>query len=439
MQSIGVEGGAVAGVLLIRSDDHLILGIRWSGFTVSGSGGSVRLVAGPQARLVLVMPPQHIGEEASPPGSSAPFQLPTGSGGASVPVWSGMLSAPTRLAFAIAAGGQIPLTAEGVLAAVLDNPLLVPAGAPGPDDTAIELPWRLVIAPRGLSGAVCRHLTQPVPAGSSGLWRTRIVDPHGAGLTVRVADQAVAGAADPVFKAGNALPLARADRQRLFTETASQPAQLDRLELSALGGTLDATGVFPDFEWEHRAVLGRDMHVRTLASGVLYPLGHRAEFVQASERIYDPAAAGAAVLRTVRVLTILEPVRHAPGDGPIRRAFPLGDVEITRTVFRDLAVAATQTTTLPGAGAIGTHFWPTTLSGAKAMFPVACTTSSGVVRMEVPLLFVFDLEACHRFAEQSRPRAAAGRRLRRDRGRYRARHRRPRSSRRRPGRPRRGQ
>ncbi len=381
----------MAGVLFIRADDHLILGVRWSGFAVAGSGVSAHLTAGAQARLVLVLPPQHVGEESSPPGSAAPAQLPAGGGGTAVPVWSAMLSASTRLVFAVAAGVQIPLTAEGVLAAAIDNPLLVPAGAPGPEDTAIELPWRLVIAPRGSSGTVCRHLTQPFSAESSGLWRTRIVDPHGAGLTLRVADQATAGAADPTFKPGNALPLARGDRLRLFSETASQPAQLSRLELSALGGTLDAKGVFRNFEWEHRADLGRDMHVRTLASGVLYPLGHRAEFVKATERIYDPAAGGAAVLRTVRVLTILEPVRHAPGDGPIRRAFPLGDVEITRSVFRDLSEAVQLTTSLPGVGTVGTHFWPTTLSGARVLFPVACTTSSGVVRMELPLLFVFDL------------------------------------------------
>lgn len=58
----------MAGVILIRPDDHLILGVRWLGFTLSGSGVSTRLTAGPQARLVLVLPPQHVGEEASPPG-----------------------------------------------------------------------------------------------------------------------------------------------------------------------------------------------------------------------------------------------------------------------------------------------------------------------------------------------------------------------------------
>ncbi|MCW2902834.1 MAG: hypothetical protein JWO67_5099 [Streptosporangiaceae bacterium] len=397
-----VGGGVMVGVVLVRPDDHLILGVRWSGFTVSGSGASTRLVAGPQAHLVLVLPPQHVGEEGSPPDSAAPFQLPTGVGDATVPVWRGVLSAPTRLAFAIGAGVEIPLTVEGVLAAVLDHPVLVSAGTPGPDETAIELPWRLVIAPQGSSDPVCRHLTRPISSGSAGLWRTRIVDPQGAALTARVADQTVAGTTDPIFDLPpppppqpppppNVLPLARDDRVRLFIETAHQPAQIARLELSALGGTLDATGKFPNFEWEHRASLGRDMHVRTLTSGVLYPLGHRAEFVTATERVYDSAAGDAAVLRTVRVLTILEPVRHAPSDGRIRRAFPLGDVEITRTVFRDLAEPQRITTNLPGVGEVGTHFWPTTLSGKKVLFPVACTTATGVVRMALPMLFVDDL------------------------------------------------
>ena len=390
----------MAGVVLIRADDHLVLGVRWSGFTVSGAGAAARLTAGAQARMLIVLPPQHVGEETSPPGSTAPPQ-PAGGGGASVPVWRGVLAAPTRLAFAVPAGTQIPLSSEGVLAVVLNNPLLVSVGVPGPDDTAIELPWRLVIAPRGRSAAgkvVCRHPTRPGAADSSGLWRTRLIDPASAAeatldadLTVKVVDQTTAGAADPAFGANNSVPLARAERLRLFTETGNQPARVSRLELSALGGTLDAAGVFPNFEWEHRAVLGRDMHVRTLAKGAMYPLGHRAEFLQVAERIYDPAAGGADVLRWVRVLTIVEPVRHPPAEGPIRRAFPLGDVETTRTVFADVALPDWQATTLPGVGMVNTHFWPTTLTGGKVRFPVACTTSTSVVKFDLPMLFVADL------------------------------------------------
>jgi hypothetical protein len=392
----------VAGVVLVRADDHLVLGVRWSGFTVSGTGAATRLTAGAQAHILIVLPPQHVGEETSPPASAAPLQLPAGGGGGTVPAWRGVLSAPTRLKFKVEAGTQIPLASEGVLSAVMNNPLLAAAGVPGPDDTAIELPWRLVIAPRGRSAAgtvVCRHPTRPVSATSSGLWRTRLVDPASdagatlldANLTLRVVDKATAGADDPEFEPNNSIPLARAERLRLFAETANQAARVTRLEFSALGGTLDATGRFPNFEWEHRAVLSRDMYVRTLARGAMYPLGHRAEFLQVAERIYDPAAGGAAVLRAVRVLTIVEPIRHAPGDGAIRRAFPMGDVEITRTVFTDLAPPDWQTTSLPGVGAMQTHFWPTTLGGSRVRFPVACRTSSGVVKLDLPMLFVADL------------------------------------------------
>ena len=391
-------------VVLVRPDDHLVVGVRWSGFTVSGTGPAARLTASAEARILITLPPQHVGEETSPPASGAPLQLPVGSAGEAVPVWRGVLSAPTRLAFAVAPNTQIPLTAEGILNAVVNNPLLVLAGVPGSDDTAIELPWRLVIAPHGRSAAgtvVCRHSARPVSAESTGLWRTRFVDAASApdatlldaNLTLQVADPVIAGAADPVFGPNNSIPLGQADRQRLFTETANQPARVTRLELSTLGGTLNAAAVFQNFEWEHRAVLGRDMHVRTLAKGAMYPLGHRAEFLQVAERIYDGDATsgGAAVLRSVHVLTIVEPVRHAPGDGPIRRGFPLGDLEVTRTVFTDLAPPNWQKFPLPNVGTVPTHFAPTTLGGLTVQFPIACTTSAGVLKLNIPMLFVADL------------------------------------------------
>jgi hypothetical protein len=394
----------VAGVMFIRADDHLVIRVRWIGFTLKGTGSAMRLTAGPQARLLIVLPPQHVGEESSSPGSPAPLQLPAGAG-ATVPTWRGVLSAPTRLTFRVSADVQIPLTVDGILTAVLNNPIVAAAGVPGPDDSAIELPWRLVIAPSGRSSgiAVCRHLTRPPAPDSSGLWRTRVVDPDGAdplvdaGLILKVVDEETANSADPeTFAPGNALPLARDARVRLFTETStqSQLTKVSRLELSALGGTLDASARFPSFEWDHRAVLGRDMHVRTLSRGVMYPFGHRAEVLTVTERLYDPAADGAAVLRTTRVLTIVEPVRRAPADGRIRRAFPLGDIEITRTLFTDLAPDVRLQTSMPGHGTIGTHFWPSMMvagSPKPILFPIRCTTATGAVTFDVPLLFVDDM------------------------------------------------
>jgi WD40 repeat protein len=394
----------MASFLVVRADDHLVAGVRWSGFTRTGadSAGVPILTASAQARIVVLLPPQHVGEESSPPGSAPPLHLPAGPAGGTVPGWRGVLSGGTRVAYAVAAGARVTLTAEGILGAIAASPLITPAGSPGADETAIELPWRLLVVPRGRSatGTVrSRHRAGPVVSEQVvGMWRTSLGDgssPPGtarpdARLTLHAVDEATAGTADPAFAPNNTLPLARADRIRVVTETANAPASVSRLELSALGGTLDAAGTWPNFEWEHHAVLGRDMRVRTLARGAVYPLGHRAQFLQVSQRVFDPAAGGAAVLHSVFVLTIVEPVRHAPAAGPVQRGFPLGDTEITTLTF-DLAPPSYQDTVLPGVGSKPTHFWPTTLAGQLVRFPIRCATTAGDVRFELPLLFVADL------------------------------------------------
>ena len=397
-------------LLLIRPEDHLVLGVRWKNFTVSGAGVTTRMTAGAGARIIIVFPPQHIGEESSPKQSAASDQLPIG-GGVVVPAWRGVVSAPSRLEIDIAAGTQVPLTVEGVLAAVIDKPVVAPPDPTGPDNTAIELPWRLVLAPRGpTSGKViCRHPVRLANPDNNRLWCTRLADPGAtgglldAGLEIRIVDEATALSSDPTtFKVGNKPALTRDERERLYSVTSTgldpKPAKVSRLELSTLGGTLDAIGRWPTFEWDHHAVLGRDMHVRTLAKGVLYPFGHRAEFETITERIddTDATAGGAAVLRKISVLTIVEPVRSAPADGRVRRIFPFRDVEITRTVFSDLNPNFDRLTTTIGGQQVPTHFWPETVPrpmrpAMKVLFPVAFTTSAGdVVRLDMPLLFVDD-------------------------------------------------
>lgn len=411
----------MAGVLLVRADDNLVIGVRWSGFTVSGAGANALLTAGAGASLLLTLPPQHLAEETSPPGSSGP-QKPVTAGGPTVSVWRAELSGTSRLKVSITPGRQIPLTIEGVLTAVVDAPIVVDPDAPGTEATAIELPYRLVIAPAARGGApgaavACRHPSRVDPAAAAHpLWRTRIVDAAhdrvatltDAHLQITVADRTRAESADPVFKPPdppNVIPLSRADRITVHRETTlmGRPAKVTRLELSSLGGTLDAAGLFPSFEWEHRTVLGRDMRVRTLFRGAMYPLGHPAVFEKFSERVFDPhaSAGGAAVLRTVRVLTILEPVRRAPADSPVRRSFPLGDVEITRTIFTNLATEEWTDFTFPGLGAQPTFFTPKVPNPADpntvtpVLFPISCTTHVDGVRrelkMDIPLVFVADV------------------------------------------------
>ena len=85
-------------------------------FILSGAGVATRMTAGAGARLVIVFPPQHIGEERSRRNSGPSDQPPLG-GGVVVPAWRGVLSAPRRLEIDFPAGTQVPITIEGLLAA----------------------------------------------------------------------------------------------------------------------------------------------------------------------------------------------------------------------------------------------------------------------------------------------------------------------------------
>src|SRR5688572_11120712 len=56
--------GHVDRFLLLRSDDQLLLGVAWSGLSYVGrdASGTPILGAGPDALIVLTLPPQHVGE-----------------------------------------------------------------------------------------------------------------------------------------------------------------------------------------------------------------------------------------------------------------------------------------------------------------------------------------------------------------------------------------
>ncbi|MEU2267484.1 hypothetical protein ABZ568_13920 [Streptomyces olindensis] len=349
------------------------------------------------ARLVVSFPPQHVAEETSLPGQPqpAPKTLPAASG-TLVPVWSGMLSGPSRISFALPRGTTLVPTVDGILRAM-------GRGRPIAPDTAVELPWRMVFAVQDRQGGqdiASDHPVLPLTvAGVSGLWRARLrslrqepgTPAQDASLALHAVDPATAKSPDPGFS----VPLGQVGRDRLAGKaTAAQPAHATRLELSALGGTLTAAGLWDTFQWEHDAVLGRDVRVRTETSGVLYPLGHRARYVEFSERVFDPTAGHAAVLRSVFVLTVTEPVRRPPPDGPVARAFPFGDVEITTPAYGGLAGAKWQSFEDPVTEQthVGVYFQPTFADGGRTVeFPVRCTAPRGDVRFAMPLLFVADI------------------------------------------------
>ncbi|MEU8567421.1 hypothetical protein AB0C51_03495 [Streptomyces pathocidini] len=324
--------------LLERGSDLLCLGVRWSGFQAvdpapGGGPGRLEPLPGGQSVVFLTFPPQHIAEETTP--AQGPLAPSSGSG-----VWQSRLSGPSQVAFTT--DRPIDLTVEGMLAALAHGRIL-PTEDLDTKLTAIELPWRLLLSPKVSAddgSAPARvssdHPVLPVtsPAGDTGLWRARLradgSSGQGAGLPVRAL---TAGNVDAV--PNPALPAA--SRQSIVQQP--EPASAERLELSALGGSLSARGAWETFSWEHEATLGRDQRVLTVQKGVLYPFGHRAEYAEFTERLINTQAGEpVAALRKKRILTVTEPVRGAVENDPrLARAFPFTEVELTRRVFTDLS------------------------------------------------------------------------------------------------------
>jgi hypothetical protein len=315
--------------LLCRAADLVAAGVGWTGYDlVDGDPPTLRRTSA-GARLVLVLPPQHIGEETwKGEGPPVPTLLPSDTH--AIDTWRAALSGPSQLVVR-PPGDTVELTTEGVLRAVHGAPILpfdpVVEEVGDQPQTSIELPWQLVMSP---GPAVGRHHAEPVgPDGdTAGLWRTRVGSPAGAPLdliTLR------SGGPDPF-----PLPLDAASRALIRAQPT--PARLDRLELSALGGTLSARGSWPGLEWDHDATIGRDQKVRIQVRGMVYPFGHRAVYTRITERFGAAADPGpVAVLRTRELLTITEPVRDVTDrDAAAARVFPFGRVEIAVRRIDDL-------------------------------------------------------------------------------------------------------
>src|SRR6266540_173486 len=256
--------------LLVRSVDHVVLGVQFTQMELVAPGGlsppSLR-AAGPTSSLVLTFPPQHITEQVIGPGLSADsgvFDEPFDPLGC-------RLAGISRVAFEVSIGTPIPLTVEGILSAV-DAGLVLP-GRPAdpaiPGDTAgptaIEMPWRLVMSPEPRSG------------------RGFVTTSHSAG----------------------------------------------RLDLSSLGGNLTVRADWTNLRWQHDATLGRDRRVHIAAEGVLYPLGHRARFIQLTERVCVEGTTPIMALQKHQTLVLTETTRPStPDDATLARSFPFAEVEI---------------------------------------------------------------------------------------------------------------
>src|SRR6266508_142444 len=271
--------------LLVRSVDHVVLGVQFTQMELVAPGGlsppSLR-AAGPTSSLVLTFPPQHITEQVIGPGLSADsgvFDEPFDPLGC-------RLAGISRVAFEVSIGTPIPLTVEGILSAV-DAGLVLP-GRPAdpaiPGDTAgptaIEMPWLLVMSPEPRSGrgfVTTSHSAGPLEldTGSFGLWltslrasdatgapplraraRTRRTTRPDAGLALRPIDRGTADLPDPsAFE----IPLQRFARNLIVNAGADAPAPTERLDLSSLGGNLTVRADWTNLRWQHDATPARSV------------------------------------------------------------------------------------------------------------------------------------------------------------------------------------
>src|SRR5665213_4105517 len=343
---------------LLRPDDLLALRVNALNLKLDASDPqNPKLVIEQPARpsyLVIEFPPQSITEKAyfevaanvpdsSPSPQSADDPLdPAGS----VP---SRMAGTSRLVFRLPATmKQVPFNMAALLdwskfdlvlsPTALGQALPPPIVPPTDLQTALEIPYRVILSPSGTVG--WNHAKLAIThEGRTELWHTRLAKlvnvTSGSGTQKRLVDASDTNTVPlraiwspdfvdhgPLPGLGDLVPFlsAMSPRDRaemvILTSGASgyyvagqngvgpwvpQPIQASRLFLSSLGGWLSSRGDWPlqpsytptgggetqslDIsEWVHLATQGRDHYVRIVYEGYLYPFGHRAALVKVTER-----------------------------------------------------------------------------------------------------------------------------------------------------------
>jgi hypothetical protein len=171
-------------ISLLRADDLLALDFEFLNLRLDANGDQaprlVRTQPGLPAFVIVQFPPQHVAEQVFTEDVHGALE------GLLRPPVGSILSGSSRLAFRVPDQTQaIPLTLEGLLDwtqyELAVAPSALPPGAesdvepapPTPEQTAIELPYRLIISPDASAGWA--HASQAVThGGRTELWHTRL-------------------------------------------------------------------------------------------------------------------------------------------------------------------------------------------------------------------------------------------------------------------------
>lgn len=323
-------------------------------------------------------------------------------------------------------------------------------GAPGPGalplpgflETALEIPWRLILSP-GRNAGFLHASDLRTFEGRTELWHTRLAQvvrrSVPGGSTARFEEASVAHPVplraiwSPDFEDHAVLPDAGdegafrtstspRDRAEIVILTTGKngyyvaqeggaaawtpaPIRASRLFLSSLGGWLSSSGSWaqhPSFRprdgdvqtvelsaWVHLATQGRDHYVRIVDEGYLYPFGHRAAVIKVSERKIVPpdgAALGSptAYLEQREYIVVREPERSYPATSFVHagREMPFArGVRFRTHVTPDIDKPEMV------AGTEGS-FW-VMVGGAKFPFELSATDLAGAtIDLPAPAIFV---------------------------------------------------
>jgi hypothetical protein len=347
----------------------------------------------PEALIIVSFPPQNIFEEASFEGETCSNSCePDQATPQKSPPVKARISGPSRLVFRVT-GRHIPYTLESLLDfARFDMKLVATALPPGETanglepveptahDTALELPYRLLLSPNRFAGWANRTAL-PAPSDNTWieLWHTRLAIRNRAGLDERETTRRTLRAIWAVdYTARPCLPakqpsdtnqpfrgsLSPRDRVELVELTANfslndprdlsgklsyrpAPVAAEFLALSAMGAWLKSKGQWiPPVTrrgqaltvelWTHVATMGRDHYVRVEYKGYLLPFGYPCTLVKVTERKFasiDGIPGNVAALRQ-RLFIVVKPQEKTYkclGQQNGGRKWPFGLVKFDKT------------------------------------------------------------------------------------------------------------
>jgi hypothetical protein len=185
------------------------------------------------------------------------------------------------------------------------------------------------------------------------------------------------------------------------------------LELTALGANTDLLGQWdsPDINlvgWHHIAVTGRDVYVKIVTRGWMFPLGHEAVFVQIAERVVLPDPQNGSKYADAYVglksyVRIIQPTMSYPALGQLygTNDWPFTTLTIKTTTSPELdpkltelttVVAGTTAGTAVAAGATGPDAQALLITyggGQPVLWSLVATDLAGnELHLQAPLVFV---------------------------------------------------